>query len=136
MPLPASAGLHRLRTSSFFSHEGIGQGAVRHKGNHSFHPSRLITINEKRFTIHCTVAQVQIPAGPFLYGVCMSSLCMGGFSPSTPASFHSQKTCFIDSLIALHSYTVPRSDSVRVCGPANRLVTPSGVPCLCPTVAG
>ena len=28
-----------------------------------------------------------------LYGVCMFSLCLRGFSPGTPASSHSPKTC-------------------------------------------
>uniref|UniRef100_A0A8C7YEU5 Anthrax toxin receptor 1 n=1 Tax=Oryzias sinensis TaxID=183150 RepID=A0A8C7YEU5_9TELE len=35
--------------------------------------------------------------GAFLYGVCMLSPCMRGFSPGTPASSHCPKTCFIIS---------------------------------------
>ncbi|MED6253040.1 Regulator of microtubule dynamics protein 2 [Ataeniobius toweri] len=33
--------------------------------------------------------------GAFLHGVCMFSPCMRGFSPGTPASSHSPKTCLL-----------------------------------------
>ncbi|MEQ2283324.1 hypothetical protein AMECASPLE_010112 [Ameca splendens] len=33
--------------------------------------------------------------GVFLHGVCMFSPCMCGFSPGTPASSHSPKTCLL-----------------------------------------
>ncbi|MEQ2244212.1 hypothetical protein ILYODFUR_014794 [Ilyodon furcidens] len=33
--------------------------------------------------------------GVFLHGVCMFSPCMRGFSPGTPASSHSPKTCWL-----------------------------------------
>ena len=38
---------------------------------------------------------VQIPVGAFLCGVCMFSPCMRGFSPGTPASSQSPKTCML-----------------------------------------
>ncbi|MEQ2237766.1 hypothetical protein ILYODFUR_026352 [Ilyodon furcidens] len=33
--------------------------------------------------------------GVFLHGVCMFPPCMRGFSPDTPASSHSPKTCLL-----------------------------------------
>jgi len=65
---------------------------------------------------------VQIPAGAFLCGVCMFSLCMRGFSPGTLASPQHPKTCvfyywIIDSKLSLEVSVSVHGCCLSVCNP-------------------
>ena len=54
--------------------------------------------------------------GVFLCGVCMFSPCLRGFSPGTPASSHSPKTCRLGArLIGESKLSVGVSVSVNGC---------------------
>ena len=80
--------------------------------------------------------------GALLCGVCMFSPCQRGFSPGTPASSHSPKTCRLGTrLIDNSKLSVGVNVSVNGClslcvSPAIVWRPVQGVPCLSPDVAG
>ena len=80
--------------------------------------------------------------GIFLCGVCMFSPCKRGFSPGTPASSHSPKTCKMGTrLIGYSKLTIGVTVSVNGClslcvGPVIDWRPVQGVPRLSPNDAG
>lgn len=71
--------------------------------------------------------------GHSLWGVCMFSSCLCGFSPGTPISSHIPKMCMLDELAS------PHCPSLSECGctPWDGRVSCTGwVPTLCPEMAG
>ena len=79
--------------------------------------------------------------GALLCGVCMFSPCQRGFSPGTPASSHSPKTCRLGTrLIGDSKLSVGVNVSVNGClslcvSPAIVWRPVQGVPCLSPDVS-
>merc|ERR1711980_625 len=79
--------------------------------------------------------------GALLCGVCMFSPCQRGFSPGTPASSHSPKTCNLGTrLIDYSKLSIGVNVSVNGClslcvSPAIVWRPVQGVPCLSPNVS-
>merc|ERR1712035_207562 len=76
-------------------------------------------------------------AGALLCGVCMFSQCQRGFSPGTPASSHSPKTCRLGTrLIDNSKLSIGVNGCLSLCvSPATVWRPVQGAPCLSPDVS-